>query len=179
MDMEAAAMLRDSAQRYATDNYGFLQRHAVLADPAGWSAKAWQAYGELGWLALRLPQAQGGLDADALAIGAMMEVVGARLLMEPILASAIVGTGLVLSQGSGAQLDRLLPALAAGALKLAFAHVEADGSGACEVRDGRLYGAKVAVLHGDIADRLIVSAADASTGGATMLYLVDPHAAGV
>lgn len=181
--MEAAVMLRESAHRYATDNYGFLQRHAVLGHPAGWSAKAWQAYGELGWLALRLPEEQGGLNADALAIGALMEVVGARLLMEPILASAIVGTGLVLSQGSGAQRERLLPALAAGALKLAFAHVEAGagavGSGACEVRDGRLSGAKIAVLHGDIADRVIVSAADASTGGGTMLYLVDPRAAGV
>ena len=117
MDSETAAMLRDSAQRYAADHYSFLQRHAVLADPAGWSASAWQTYGELGWLALRLPEEQGGLDADALAVGALMEVVGARLLMEPILASAIVGTGLLLSQGSAAQRERLLPGLADGSLE--------------------------------------------------------------
>ena len=183
MDVEAAVMLRDSAQRYAADNYSFLQRRAVLADPAGWSANAWQAYGELGWLALRLPEEQGGLNADALAIGTLMEVVGARLLMEPILASAIVGTALVLNQGSAAQRDRLLPGPADGAVKLAFAHVDAangaDGIGTCEVRDSRLCGAKIAVLHGDIADRLIVSAVDAQTDGATRLYLVDPGAAGV
>lgn len=183
MDMEAAAMLRDSAERYASDNYSFLQRRAVLSDPAGWSENAWRAYGELGWLALRLPEEQGGLSADALAIGALMEVVGTRLLMEPILASVIVGTGLVLSQGSGAQRERLLPGLADGSVKLAFAHGEAsDGTGAsvaCEVRDGRLSGAKIAVVHGDIADRLIVSAADAQEGGGTRLYLVDPGAAGV
>jgi alkylation response protein AidB-like acyl-CoA dehydrogenase len=176
MDIEAAVMLRDSAQRYAADNYSFLQRRALLCDAAGWSANAWRAYGELGWLALRLPEEQGGLNADALAIGALMEVVGARLLMEPILASAIVGSGLVLSQGSGAQREQLLPGLADGSVKLAFAHVEAD---ACEVRDGRLSGGKIAVLHGDIADRLIVSAADANEGGLTRLYLVDPRAAGV
>ncbi len=183
MDMEAAVMLRDSAQRYAADNYSFLQRRAVLCDPAGWSADAWKAYGELGWLALRLPEEQGGLNADALAIGALMEVVGTRLLMEPILASVIVGTGLVLSQGSGAQRERLLPGLADGSMKLAFAHVQvadgADGTGTCEVLDGRLAGSKIAVLHGDIADRLIVSAADAQGGGRTRLYLVDPGAAGV
>jgi len=179
MDMEAAVMLRDSAQRFAADHYGFLQRHAVLADPAGWSAKAWQAYGELGWLALRLPEEQGGLNADGLAIGALMETVGARLLMEPILGSVIVGTGLLLSQGSGAQRERLLPGLADGSLKLAFAHVEAeDGGGRCEVREGRLAGAKIAVLQGDIAERLIVSASDAQAGG-TRLYLVDPGTAGV
>jgi len=183
MDMEAALMLRDSAQRYADDNYSFLQRRTVLSDAAGWSADAWQAYGELGWLALRLPEAQGGLNADALAIGALMDVVGTRLLMEPILASVIVGSGLVLSQGSGAQLERLLPGLADGSLKLAFAHVDAagaaDGSGACEVRNGMLSGGKIAVLHGDIADRLIVSASDTKPGGGVRLYLVDPHAAGV
>ena len=180
MDTETAAMLRDSAQRYAADNYSFLQRHAVLADPAGYSASAWQTYAELGWLALRLPEEQGGLNADALAIGALMEVVGARLLMEPILASAIVGTGLLLSRGSAAQRERLMPGLANGSLKLAFAQAEAaDGSGACEVRNGRLAGAKVGILHGDIADRLIISAADAEEGGGTRLYLVDPAAAGV
>lgn len=180
MDIETATMLRDSAQRYAADHYSFLQRHAVLADPAGYSASAWETYAELGWLALRLPEEQGGLNADALAIGALMEVVGARLLMEPILASAIVGTGLLLSQGSGAQQERALPQLADGSLKLAFAHAEAaDGSGACRVRNGRLAGAKIAVLHGDIADRLLVSAAEADEGGGTRLYLVDPAAAGV
>jgi alkylation response protein AidB-like acyl-CoA dehydrogenase len=183
MDMEAAVMLRESAHRYATDQYGHLQRRAVLSDPAGWSAEAWRAYGALGWLALRLPEEQGGLNADALAIGALMEVVGARLLMEPILASAIIGTGLVLSQGSNAQRERLLPGLADGSLKLAFAHVEAvaaaSGGGACEVRDGQLSGAKTAVLHGDIADLLVVSAADSRIGGGTMLYLVDPRAPGV
>ena len=184
--MEAAVMLRDSAQRYAADNYGFLQRRAVLCDPAGWSAGAWKAYGELGWLALRLPEEQGGLNADALAIGALMEVVGTRLLMEPILASVIVGAGLVLSQGSRAQRERLLPGLADGSVKLSFAHVEAangsdgvDGTGTCEVREGRLSGAKIAVLQGDIADRLIVSAADAEADGAMRLYLVDPGATGV
>ncbi|MGM9488197.1 acyl-CoA dehydrogenase family protein [Ideonella sp. YS5] len=181
--MEAAVMLRESAHRYATDNYGFVQRRTLVCDSAGWSGKAWRAYSELGWLALRLPEEQGGLNADALAIGALMEVVGARLIMEPILASAIVGTGLVLSQGSGAQQERLLPGLADGSLKLAFAHVEAgaaaDGTGACLVRDGKLFGAKVAVLHGDIADLLIVSASEAKTGGGMMLYQVDPRAAGV
>ncbi len=179
MDMEAAVMLSDSAQRFAAEQYSFLQRRAVLSDAAGWSATAWRAYGELGWLALRLPEEQDGLNADGLAIGALMEVVGARLLMEPILGSAVVATGLVLSQGSAAQQERLLPGLADGSVKLAFAHVEAaDGSGVREVRDGRLDGAGIAVLHGDIADRLIVPAADMTTG-VVRLYLVDPHAAGV
>ncbi|HJV26637.1 MAG TPA: acyl-CoA dehydrogenase family protein [Aromatoleum sp.] len=173
MDLETAGMLRDSASRYAADNYSFLQRHAVLADPAGVSETAWRDYAELGWLALRLPEAHGGLDADPLAVGALMEVVGTRLLMEPILASALIGTGLLRSQGSAAQQDALLPQLADGTLKLAFADAEPAGGTACQVRGGRISGHKIAVLHGDIADRLIVSAADADHGGGKRLFLVD------
>jgi alkylation response protein AidB-like acyl-CoA dehydrogenase len=173
MDLETAEMLRDSASRYAADNYGFLQRHAVLTDPSGYSEKAWRDYAELGWLALRLPEAHGGLDADPLAVGALMEVVGSRLLMEPILASALVGTGLVRSQGSAAQHEALLPQLAEGSVKLAFADAELAGTPPCQVRAGRVSGRKIAVLHGDIADRLIVSAVDVDHGGTRRLFLVD------
>ena len=174
MDFEAAAMLRDSAQHYAADRYSFLQRHAVLADPAGYSARCWHDYAELGWLALRLPEDDGGMNADPLAVGALMEVVGSRLLMEPVLASAIVATGLLLDQGSAAQQALLLPKLASGALKLAFAETEPSGaSKPCEVRAGRLTGRKIAVLHGDIADKLIVAAADPHNRDGTRLYLVD------
>jgi alkylation response protein AidB-like acyl-CoA dehydrogenase len=174
MDLETAVMLGDSARRYAEDNYGLQQRHRVLADPAGYSARCWQDYAALGWLALRLPEDHGGLDADPLAVGALMEVVGARLLMEPILASAIVGTGLLLRQGSAAQQGEWLPWLADGSAKLAFADAEAPGGAPCRVRDGRLNGSKIAVLHGDVADRLIVSAQDADDASGLRLYLVDP-----
>lgn len=179
MDLETAEMLRDSALRYATDNYDFLKRHEVLAAAPGYSDKAWRDYAELGWLALRVPEAHGGLDADPLAVGALMEVVGSHLLMEPLLASALIGTGLVRSQGSIAQQEALLPLLAEGSLKLAFADAEAKGEPACQVRDGRISGRKIAILHGDIADRLIVSATDADNGDAYALFLVDAASAGI
>jgi alkylation response protein AidB-like acyl-CoA dehydrogenase len=180
MDFDTAAMLHDSARRYAADNYSLAQRHAVLADPAGYSASAWLACAELGWLALRLPEEHGGMDADPLVVGALMEVVGSRLLMEPVLASAIVGTELLLQQASAAQQDEYFPLLATGSLKLAFADAEpGDGSSRCTVRDGRLTGTKIAVLHGDLAGRLIVSAVDANRGDETRLYLVHPAAFGV
>ena len=96
-DPETITMLRDSATRYAADHYSFLQRRAVLDAPLGYVQQAWRDYAEFGWLALRLPEENGGIQADAAAIGALMEVVGARLLMEPLLAStdgslALVGT---------------------------------------------------------------------------------------
>lgn len=175
-DLDTIALLRDSAQRYAADHYGFLQRHAVLA--AGFSPEAWRDYAGLGWLALRLPEEAGGLDADASAIGAIMEIVGARLLMEPILASAVLATGLVVRQASAEQKAALLPQLADGSLKFAFAD---EDETPCVWRDGRLSGqlsgAKLGVLHGDLADRLIVTAHDPA--GEAVLCLVDPTSPGV
>jgi alkylation response protein AidB-like acyl-CoA dehydrogenase len=177
-DTEAVEMLRDAVQRYAAEQYGFAQRHALLA--AGGSDRAWRDYAEFGWLALRLPEADGGIGADAQCIGALMEAVGGRLLMEPLLASAVLGTGLVLAAANAAQRATLLSALADGTLKLAFACEDDTTPGAtCELRDERLHGAKVNVLHGDVAGRLIVSARDADTAGAWALCLLDPEAAGV
>jgi alkylation response protein AidB-like acyl-CoA dehydrogenase len=177
-DSDTVDMLRDTAQRYAAEQYGFAQRRAVLAE--GSSDRAWRDYAEFGWLALRLPEADGGIGADAAAVGALMEVVGARLLMEPVLASAVLGTGLVLATADAAQRAALLPALANGSLKLAFACEDdpADGA-ACQLRGDRLHGAKLNVLHGDVAGRLIVSARDADADGAWALCLVDPVATGV
>ena len=175
---DTVEMLRDTVQRYAAEQYGFAQRHALLA--AGASDRAWHDYADFGWLALRLPEADGGIDADAMAIGALMEEVGARLLMEPLLASAVLGTGLVLAAGSGAQRAAMLPVLADGTVKLAFAcEDDAAPRAVCELRDRRLHGAKVNVLHGDVAGRLVVSARDADAAGAAALCLVDPMAAGV
>ena len=156
-DHDTISMLRDVAQRYTADNYDFLKRAKVLEQPQGYSAKAWNDYAEQGWLALRLPEDEGGIGADAAAIGAVMESVGSRLLLEPLLASAVLGTGLLMRQGSEAQRQAWLPRLADGSVKLVFANDD-DAHDVCRLRDGRLNGRKVGVLHGDIADRVIVSA---------------------
>lgn len=180
IDFETAAMLGESAARYTEDKYGFLERHKVLAQAGGYSQTAWNDYAELGWLALRLPEQAGGLDADVFAVAALMEAVGARLLMEPVLASAIVGTELLRRLGSAEQCAELLPRLADGSLKLAFAH-PAPGSKAplARARDGSISGRYDGILHGDIADLLLVVAADDAAGGARQVYLVDPSGAGV
>lgn len=173
-DRETITMLRDSVQRYAEEHYDFLQRWKVLEQPLGCSAQAWNDYAEFGWLALRLPEEDGGIDADPAAIGALMEVAGSRLLMEPLLASAVLGTGLLLQLGSDVQKAELLPKLADGSLKLALAH-EDDPEAPCVWCDGRLSGGKIGVLHGDVADRLLVSARNEE--GVAVLCMVTATAA--
>ncbi|MNF46135.1 Acyl-CoA dehydrogenase [compost metagenome] len=176
-DIETISMLRDSLERYTAEQYDFLKRWRVLEQPAGYSAASWQNYAEFGWLALRLPEEEGGLDGDAVAQGAVMEVVGKRLLMEPLLASALVGTGLVVKLGTASQQAALLPALADGSLKLALAHEEQLDGQSCWVEAGQLTGAKQGVLHGDAANRLLVTARDERSE--LQVYLVDATGEGV
>jgi len=179
---ETVAMLRDGIERYTNEHYSFEQRWSALRSSRGYSEKTWSDYAEMGWLALRLPEHAGGLSADSSTTAPLMEAVGRRLLMEPLLMSAILCTGLLCKRASEAQQAEMLPKLADGSLKLALAHQEsssasADEGIACVYRDGVLKGSKQAVLHGDCADRFIVSAND--TDGRLRLFLVDGTAAGV
>ncbi|MFL6599882.1 MAG: acyl-CoA dehydrogenase family protein [Steroidobacteraceae bacterium] len=181
---DMVAMLRESIERYTADHYSFEQRWTALRVGCGYSERAWSDYAAMGWLALRLPEEIGGLAAQATTTAPLMEAVGAKLLLEPILASVILCTGLVLKRADAAQRADMLPRLADGSLRLALAHHESLRAGAqtpceCEHRNGALYGHKLAVLHGDCADRFIVSARNADAGGRLALYLVDANATGV
>jgi alkylation response protein AidB-like acyl-CoA dehydrogenase len=180
VDPEAIAMLSDSARRYAAARYSFAHRRAIMLEPAGCSLGAWRDYAELGWLAVCLPEARGGLDANPEAIGALMDVVGSHLLMEPVLASAVIGTRLLVKAASAAQRARLLPSLADGSLKLCVAWKdESSNTRACVMQRERLTGTVVGVLHGDMADRFIVQAQAGAGSTETALVLVDAAATGV
>ncbi|HXR20680.1 MAG TPA: acyl-CoA dehydrogenase family protein [Steroidobacteraceae bacterium] len=183
-DDELIAMLRQSIERYTAEHYTFEGRWAALKSPRAYSEQAWSDYGHFGWLALRLPQESGGVAAGVRTTAPLMEAVGARLLLEPILASAIVGTGLILRRASADQKAQLLPKLADGTLKVAFAHQEtlnafSEDAISSEYRGGAVHGSKVAVLHADCANRLIVSARKRDVGGTVSLYIVDAVARGL
>jgi alkylation response protein AidB-like acyl-CoA dehydrogenase len=165
-------LLREGFARYARDSYGFERRRACEAAPEAYLTEAWNDYAALGWLALRLPEEHGGLDADAAAVGALMETVGRHLLMEPLLASAVLGGGALL-RGGAPLLAELGPRLAEGSLRLALAHQ----GGTVRVERGRAHGGKCGVLHGDVADAYIVTAEEAGPGAA--LFLVEAGAAGL
>src|SRR5260370_17274074 len=94
----------------------------------------------------------GGMSEDAAAVGAVMEVVGSHLLMEPILASAIVCTGLVLKRATPQQRANLLPRMADGSLKLAFACIDNPAPGApLQIPPPPLSATTIPLLHHPIS----------------------------
>jgi pimeloyl-CoA dehydrogenase small subunit len=184
-------LLKDSVDRLIADHYQFEQRKKYLAEPDGWSRDAWKQYAELGLLGLPFAEQHGGFGGGAVETMIVMEAFGRGLVLEPFFATVILGGGLLRRAGSPAQQQALIPELAQGKLKLAFAHVErqsryvmADVATSAR-KDGAhwvLDGAKSIVLHGDCADRLLVTArvsGERRDRAGIGLFLVDPSAAGV
>ncbi|MCC7345923.1 MAG: acyl-CoA dehydrogenase family protein [Variibacter sp.] len=188
---EEQRLLKDSVERLLADRYTFDDRKAYAKAPEGFSREIWSQYAELGLLGLPFGERHGGFGGGPVETMIVMEAMGGALTLEPYLATVVLGGGLVAHAGSAAQWDALLPKIADGSLRLAFAHGERQARydlfdvAAAAKRDGGgwvLSGEKSIVLHGDSADKLIVSARVA--GGRRErngigLFLVDADAPGV
>lgn len=188
---EEQRLLRESLDRLLGDNYEFAQRKAYLAEPDGFSRAVWAQYAELGLLGLPFAEEHGGFGGGGIETMIVMEALGRVIALEPYLATVVLaGTALKLG-GSAAQREALIPQIADGSLRLAVAHGERQArydlndvvTTATKSPSGwRLDGAKSVVVHGDSADRLIVSArvaGDRHDLEGIGLFLVDPHASGV
>ena len=188
---EEQRLLSDSITRLLADRYGFEARKGYMKQPEGWSADLWAQYAELGLLGLPFSEEHGGFGGGPVEVMLVMQELGRVLALEPYLATVVLGGTAVKLAGSAAQQAAILPAVADGSLKLAFAHAErgarydlADVQTTAKRGAGGwvLDGAKSVVLHGDSADKLIVSARSAGgrddPAGIT-LFLVDAAAPGL
>jgi alkylation response protein AidB-like acyl-CoA dehydrogenase len=183
-------LLRESAERFVGQTYNAEHRRKLLNDPLGFSAAIWKQFAELGWLALPIPEAYDGLGGGAVEIGILMEAFGRGLVSEPYLSTVVIGARLIAESGNETQKQALLPKVADGSLYLAFAHSERAArfdlaevaTTATKAPDGwSLNGRKTAVLDGNAAGQIIVSArmADSSAPGQLCLFLVPADAAGL
>lgn len=151
------------------------RRHRLSAANADRLA-LWPAFAEQGILGATLPEEAGGFGGTMRDLSVIMEEVGRKLVVEPVLASALCGAIL---HAAGEDVSSLI----AGETIVALAHEEGyDPFGPREtkaVAEGegyRLTGRKLVVRHADLAHRFIVSAAFEGTSD---LYLVDRDAEGV
>ena len=184
-------MLRESAERFVAETYNADHRRRVANDPLGFSAGIWKQFAELGWLALPIAEDHGGLGGGAVEVGILMEAFGRGLVSEPYLSTVVIGAALITACGSEAQKQALLPGIADGSLYLAFAHSERAArfdlaevsTTATKTPEGwRLDGRKTAVLDGNAAGQIIVSAriaGDNGTAGKLCLFLVPADTPGL
>ena len=188
---EEQRLLAESAARFISDRHDAGRGRGDGAAPPAFNAETWRHFADLGWLALPIDPDNGGLGGGAVEVGILMEAFGRGLVCEPYLATVVLGAGLIAEHGSEAQKKALLPRVAAGTLRLAFAHSERAArfdlahvaATARRSDEGwRLDGEKIAVLDAEAADLLIVSARTVAGDGAPgplALFLVEPGAAGL
>jgi alkylation response protein AidB-like acyl-CoA dehydrogenase len=179
-------MLRDSVRSYLTDKSPSTKVRELMETESGFDPTMWKAMADMGWQAMHIPEEHGGAGFSFLELGILLEEMGRTLTPTPFFSTVVLGATAVLIAGSDGQKAEILPAVAAGDLRLTVAQVE-PGPGSWDERgiemtavadgDGyRLSGTKSYVLDGHTADSVIVAA---RTGEGISLFLVPGDAPGL
>ncbi|MFC0302865.1 pimeloyl-CoA dehydrogenase small subunit [Sphingomonas sp. C8-2] len=178
-------MLSETVTRFVAETYDFSKREHALRSADGWSREAWAALAEMGLLGLPFAEEDGGFGGSGVEMMLIMEALGRGLMVEPYFATVVLAGGVLRHGASAAQRAAIVPGVIAGERILALAHDEAGQARhtlaarttARPAGDGWIIdGAKIAVIHGQSAGTLIVSA---TTGEGLGLFLVDARADGV
>ncbi|MDO8981801.1 MAG: pimeloyl-CoA dehydrogenase small subunit [Afipia sp.] len=188
---EEQRLLKDSVDGLLADSYDFDQRKKYAKEKGGWSKTVWNKLAEQGLLGLPFSEEDGGFGAGAVETALVMESLGKALVLEPYLATVVLGGGFLRHGGSAEQKAAHIPSIIDGSKTLAFAQLEknsrydladvtttAKKKGAGWVIDGE----KFVVLHGETADTLIVSArtkGDRRDHSGIGVFLVPANAKGV
>jgi len=159
---EEQQLLADSVRRLLQNDYGFEARKKIVGSPECYSPQVWSRFAEMGLTALPLPAEYGGFGGGAVDLMGVMEAFGESLVVEPLVPT-LVGALLIAKGGSAELKQSVLPAVAEGKMKLAFAHAEpgvryALSAIATKASGGKLDGEKKSVVGAPLADKLVVSA---------------------
>lgn len=162
---EEQIQLLDVASEFCREKSPIASVRALLESETGYDAAVWQEIAELGWLAIAVPEAQGGVGLSLAEVVPVVEQMGRNLLASPFV-STIAAQQALLAGGTSEQQAEWLPRLAAGeigTLALGEAHGDWDLSNITATAsraDGRvlLSGTKHFVLWADSADLFVVSA---------------------
>lgn len=157
----------------------------------GWELEMWAKMAEQGWLAIALPEEQGGFGGNFVDLSIILEQLGRGLVSEPFIPSVVLAGGILSDIGTDAQREAYLAPMIEGQTSLAFAYSEKQSRynlNDCLLKAEKsgegwsLSGEKVWVLNGHAADQIIVAA---RTGGGQLdesglsLFIVDGDAAGL
>ncbi|HKC26587.1 MAG TPA: acyl-CoA dehydrogenase family protein [Jatrophihabitans sp.] len=189
MDLELSdeqKLLADTVNGLLEKRYDPNARLALVQSPDGWSRDLWRQYAELGLLGLTFDEQYGGAGMGVDELAVVMECFGRALVLEPYLATVVLGGALVAAAGSPEQKSAVLPGVAAGETLLAFGYIEPGSRwslqdiacSATPAGDGwTVSGEKIAVVGGNCADQVIVTAR--TPDGQLGLFLVEATAEGV
>lgn len=173
---ETQQMFGDMLGRLLDGENDFEARRHRLSGDSPDRLALWPALAEQGILGAALPEEAGGFGGTMRDLAVIMQEVGRKLVVEPVLSSAL--SGAILHAGG-----EDVSALVGGETITVFAHEEGydpfqlPGTKAAKSEGGyRLDGRKAVVRHADIAGQFLVTA---TLDGAAGVYLVEAGAEGL
>ena len=188
---EDQAMLKDSVAPFLAENAPVKHLRALRDsnDQTGFARDLWKQFAEMGFTGILIPEAEGGLGLGHVEAGIVLEEIGRNLTPSPFLTTAVAAVEAL--KGAGAHLrGEWFPRILSGDVVVGLAIDEgakhrpaATALVAERAGNGfKLSGKKQFVVHGHVADMLIVSARTAGAPGEEQgitLFAVSRDAAGV
>lgn len=178
-------LIRDAAENFLADvsDSAAVRRH--MATEQGFDPGIWQRLaGELGWCAMPIAEAHGGLGLGPVEMAVLLESMGRRLFCAPYFSTVCLAATLISETGSDAAKAGPLTAIAEGRMRFAVAMPDGDWRAAAGALHARLVGDDW-MLEGDVAQVVDGASADtvlllAQTGdGAFGLFALPRDAGGV
>lgn len=179
------------ARRFCENESPMAYVRAMFEDGRGFTDPFWAKQAEMGWAAMCVPEAYGGLAMQLTDLAVVLEEMGRAMTPGPFFSTVCLAAEAVMAAGNESQKAEFLSPLAMGEMKGTLALHEADGGAdpsyvqmtARADGDGYvLEGTKVPVPDAHVAD-IIVCAARTRAGNVPengiTLFLVDPRAKGV
>ncbi len=180
-------LLRVEVRKFLDQNCPMEEVRKIADTPEGFSRSMWERMGELGWIGLAFPEAQGGLGLSWLDLAVVLEETGRSLFPSPLVATLLAAKAIE-TAGSEAQRERWLPGLADGSLIGSFAFLEQgdslspSGIALAARPDGDavvLRGEKLFVLDAGVADLFAVAFRSGPRPEDLSLAVVERGAAGL
>jgi 3-oxocholest-4-en-26-oyl-CoA dehydrogenase beta subunit len=185
---EQQTMLQKSARDFLSNEYSDKILKEMAKDPRGYTPELWNKMAELGWTALSIPEAYGGIG-DFIDLMVVLQEMGRAGLISPFFSTMALGASTIMEAGSDSQKQQYLPAIAEGKKVVTLAVLETSAKFAPEAIKTRasfqgdsyvLQGQKMFVPDANSADYIICAARTRDTGmPAITLFLVDACAPGV
>jgi len=188
---EEQKLIKDAVEKFVRNDYSFETRNKIVASEDGLDRGVWKQFAELGWLGVSFSEEVGGFGGGAIETNIMMEAFGYGMVVEPYLATIVLGGNALALGGTEAHKQNVLSKVIEGETLLALAYAEKESgymlsdvvTKAEKSGDGFVIsGEKTVVLGGAWADQVIVAtrtSGDQRDEQGISLFLVDTKAKGV
>ena len=164
-DEQLLAALRANAEEVLADLCPAGAVHRFIGSGEPYDGGLWRKAAELGWMALSIPEAFGGLGGGVAELAILQRAIGARLAPIPFLGTALLGEALTLWPAQDVA-AALLPELAAGAL---IGGIGPIGDGAPASLSATIGD------HGAVLDGACTGIVDAGAADWLLLEVKDPN----